>query len=102
MRVCVCLCESGCWLLFSPLSDGMLILAQPLSGSNEHGVKIVTLSSAKGTDPEDWPIVSSGLAHCEKQVVARGVGPIEQQVQVCVCVCVKERERARASMWVPV
>ena len=82
--------------IVEPLSDGMLILAQPLSGSNGHGVKMVTLSSVKGADPEDWAIASSGLAHCEQQVVARGVGPIEQQVQVCVCVRERERERARA------
>ena len=58
-----------------PLSDGVLILAQPLSGSNGHGVKMVTLSSVKGADPEDWAIASSGLAHCEQKVVSRGVGP---------------------------
>ena len=58
-----------------PLSDGVLILAQPLSGSNGHGVKMVTLSSAKGADPEDWAIASSGLAHWEQKVVSRGVGP---------------------------
>jgi len=67
-----------------PLSDWMLILALPLSGSNGHGVTMVTLSSAKGADPEDSVIASSGLAPCEQQVVARGVGPIEQQIQVCV------------------
>jgi len=43
---------------------------------------MVTLSSAKGADPEDSAIASSGLANCEQQVVARGVGPSEQQVQV--------------------
>jgi hypothetical protein len=85
-----------------PLSDWMLILALPLSGSNGHGVKMVTLSSAKGADPEDWAIPSSGLAHCEQQVIARGVGPIEQQVQVCVCERERERERVRESARVDV
>ena len=61
--------------IVEPLSDGMLILAQSLSVSNGHGVKMVTLSSAKGADPEDWAIASSGLAHCEQKVVSRGVGP---------------------------
>jgi hypothetical protein len=82
--------------IVEPLSDGMLILALPLSGSNGHGVTMVTLSSAKGADPEDSGIASSGLAHCEQQVVARGVAPIEQQVQVCVCE--RERERARVDV----
>ena len=85
-----------------PLSDWMLILALPLSGSNGHGVKMVTLSSAKGADPEDSAIASSGLAHCEQQVIARGVGPIEQQVQVCVCEIDRERERVRESARVDV
>ena len=90
--------------LVEPLSDGILLLAQALSGSNGHVVKMVTLTSTKGANPEDWPIASSGLGHCEQQVVARGVGPIEQQIQVCVCVCVRERDRERVCvwMWVPV
>jgi len=82
--------------IVEPLSDGMLILALPLSGSNGHGVTLVTLSSAKGADPEDSAIASSGLAHCDQQVVARGVGPIQQQIQVCVCERERERERESA------
>ena len=70
-----------------PLSDGMLILALPLSGSNEHGVKMVTLNSVQGVDPEDWAIVSSGLAHSSSRSLHGEFVPLSNRYR-CVCVCV--------------
>ena len=80
--------------LVEPLSDGMLILALSLSGSNGHGVKIGDTELCKGCR-------SRGLGHCFKRTgPLRAAGRCTRSwsqlaTDTGVCVCVRERERER-------